>query len=120
MSLPCLHVDEAVPPSADYIGCMKTGGIMRTPNLRWYEPQHELFGGQEYFTHAWGSIYVLSDHAARTLAKVSAIVPEGLRFFNNEGEDGRRNRARPAYAVLETRLCVLRAELVHEHSHVQT
>ena len=59
---------------------------MRDPKLRWYEPQHVLIGDNTYFTHAWGSIYVLSDHAARTLAQVSAVVPEGLRFFNNEGK----------------------------------
>ena len=66
---------------------------MRDPNMRWFEPQHELIGGRHYFTHAWGSIYVLSDHAARTLAKVSAVVPEGLRFFNNEGKSSLTQRA---------------------------
>ena len=59
---------------------------MRDPKLRWYEPQHALLGDQKYFTHAWGSVYVLSDHAASTLARVSEAVPDGLRFFNNEGK----------------------------------
>lgn len=71
---------------ADYIGCMKTGSVFRDAGLRWYEPQHSLIGGKNYFTHAWGSIYVLSGHAAKTLALVSSVVPEGLRFFNNEGK----------------------------------
>jgi hypothetical protein len=65
---------------------MKTGSVFRDANLRWYEPQHALIGGKTYFTHAWGSIYVLSGHAAKTLALVSSVVPEGLRFFNNEGK----------------------------------
>ena len=70
---------------ADYIGCMKTGQVFRDPNLRWFEPQNSLIGGKSYFTHAWGSIYVLSSHAASILATLSAAAPEGLRFFNNEG-----------------------------------
>lgn len=65
---------------------MKTGTVFRDQNLRWFEPQHALIGGESYFTHAWGSIYVLSGHAAKTLALVSSAVPNGLRFFNNEGK----------------------------------
>lgn len=67
----------------DYIGCMKTGQIMKSPEWRWYEPQHAVLGGGHYFTHAWGSIYVLSGKAACSVAQM----PEGsLRFFANEGE----------------------------------
>lgn len=65
---------------------MKTGTVFRDPYLRWYEPQHSLIGGESYFTHAWGSIYVLSGHAASTLALISSAAPTGLRFFSNEGE----------------------------------
>lgn len=67
---------------AEYIGCMKTGAIFKDAQLRWYEPQHELLGGSMYFTHSWGSIYVLSGHIAQDIASIQ----EGrLRFFNNEG-----------------------------------
>ena len=38
---------------ADYIGCMKTGPVIKSPKYRWYEPQHTLIGA-EYFAHAWG------------------------------------------------------------------
>ncbi|DBA81436.1 TPA: hypothetical protein ACH3X1_007222 [Trebouxia sp. C0004] len=66
---------------SDYIGCMKTGRIMTSPEWRWYEPQHAVLGGGEYFTHAWGSIYVLSGNAALRVAQM----PTGsLRFFANE------------------------------------
>ena len=66
---------------ADYIGCMKTGPIYTTKNFRWYEPQHAVLGSQSYFTHCWGSIYVLSGRAAQMLASVE---PSLLRFFANE------------------------------------
>lgn len=79
---PCRHCAPVY--SAEYVGCMKTGGIMKDTNLRWYEPQHAVLGGSTYFTHAWGSIYVLSGHIARDVASIE----EGrLRFFNNEGTD---------------------------------
>ena len=65
---------------ADYIGCMKTGPIYTSRQYRWFEPQHAVLGG-EYFTHCWGTIYVLSGHAADLLA---AMDPSKLRFFANE------------------------------------
>ena len=56
---------------------------MKSPEWRWYEPQHAVLGGGHYFTHAWGSIYVLSGKAAANIARM----PDGsLRFFANEGE----------------------------------
>ena len=74
---------KAVVVLADYIGCMKTGRIMTSPEWRWYEPQHAVLGGGEYFTHAWGSIYVLSGDAALRVAQM----PTGsMRFFANEGD----------------------------------
>ncbi|GAB4819945.1 hypothetical protein N2152v2_006991 [Parachlorella kessleri] len=68
---------------ADYVGCMKTGTVIKSPQQRWYEPQHAIFGGSDswYFTHAWGPIYVLSGRVAEYLA---AQRPGSLRFFNNE------------------------------------
>lgn len=66
---------------SDYVGCMKTGRIMTSPEWRWYEPQHAVLGGKEYFTHAWGSIYVLSGKAALTIAQLPA---NSMRYFANE------------------------------------
>lgn len=43
----------AVGAPADYIGCMKTGPVMKSNKYRWFEPQHMLIGA-EYFAHAWG------------------------------------------------------------------
>jgi hypothetical protein len=75
--------DKAAAVFADYVGCMKTGRIMTSPEWRWYEPQHAVLGGGEYFTHAWGSIYVLSGNAALRVAQM----PTGsMRFFANEGD----------------------------------
>ncbi|KAL3142375.1 hypothetical protein ABBQ38_002711 [Trebouxia sp. C0009 RCD-2024] len=65
---------------SDYIGCMKTGQIMTSPEWRWYEPQHAVLGSKQYFTHAWGSIYVLSGTAASSIAQM----PSRMRYFANE------------------------------------
>lgn len=54
---------------------------MTSPEWRWYEPQHAVLGSREYFTHAWGSIYVLSGTAATAIAEM----PSRLRYFANEG-----------------------------------
>lgn len=56
---------------------------MKDPHWRWYEPQHEVLGSTTYFTHAWGSLYVVS---GRIAAILSAVNPGTLRFFNNEGD----------------------------------
>jgi galactosylxylosylprotein 3-beta-galactosyltransferase len=69
--------------AADYVGCMKTGQIIKSPRYRWYEPQHALLGGNNYFTHAWGSLYVLSGRVAADLA---AMRDGSLRHFANEGK----------------------------------
>ena len=61
---------------------MKTGQIIKSPRWRWYEPQHVLLGGQGYFTHAWGTLYVLSGQAA---ADLSSMRDGALRHFANEG-----------------------------------
>lgn len=50
-------------------------------SLRWFEPQHSLLA-KHYFTHVWGSSYVVSGRAAGAIT----ILPVGLlRFFANEG-----------------------------------
>jgi hypothetical protein len=61
---------------------MKRGQIFTNPNQRWYEPQHGLLGDSDYFTHTWGTIYVLSGRAA---AWISGFNPGNMRYFNNEG-----------------------------------
>ncbi|KAK9909511.1 hypothetical protein WJX75_003351 [Coccomyxa subellipsoidea] len=67
---------------ADYIGCMKNGDVYSDPAMRWFERQWPLLG-KTYFTHAWGTLYVLSGKVAAHLSSV----PDGLlRFFGNEGE----------------------------------
>ncbi|PSC68247.1 putative glucan 1,3-alpha-glucosidase [Micractinium conductrix] len=66
---------------ADYLGCFKTGAIVKSPKWRWYEPQHVLLGGASYFAHTWGSAYVVSGRAAADLA---AQRPGSLRQFANE------------------------------------
>ena len=66
---------------ADYIGCMKNGDVYSDSKYRWYERQWPLLG-KTYFTHAWGTLYVVSGRAASSLAGL----PSGaLRFFTNEG-----------------------------------
>ena len=66
---------------ADYIGCMKNGDVYSDPKYRWFERQWPLLG-KTYFTHAWGTLYVVSGRAASSLAGL----PIGaLRFFTNEG-----------------------------------
>lgn len=56
---------------------------MKSPEWRWYEPQHAVLGGETYFTHAWGSIYVLS---GKTASMIAAMPLGSFRFFANEGE----------------------------------
>ncbi|KAL4422945.1 hypothetical protein ABPG75_009142 [Micractinium tetrahymenae] len=67
--------------AADYVGCFKTGGIVKSPKWRWYEPQHALLGGASYFAHAWGSAYVVGGRVAADLA---AMRDGALRHFANE------------------------------------
>ena len=66
---------------ADYIGCMKNGDVYSDAKYRWFERLWPLLG-KTYFTHAWGTLYVVSGKAATALASM----PSGsLRFFTNEG-----------------------------------
>lgn len=68
---------------AEYVGCMKTGVVIKSPHQRWYEPQHAILGGpnSQYFTHAWGPVYAVSGRVAHLL---TTLPPGSLRFFNNE------------------------------------
>ena len=42
---------------------LQTGQILKSPQFRWWEPQHVLLGGASYFAHAWGPAYALSGAA---------------------------------------------------------
>ena len=66
--------------NADYIGCMKHGEVLTSPNYKWYEPQHGLLG-KEYFAHSWGSLYILSNNA---VTAILSIDDKHLRNFANE------------------------------------
>ena len=68
---------------ADYIGCMKNGPVYSDKKYRWHERQWPLLG-DNYFTHAWGTLYVLSGRIARQIGNI----PDGsFRFFSNEGRE---------------------------------
>lgn len=54
---------------------------MKSPQWRWYEPQHALLGGASYFAHAWGSAYVVG---GRVAADLGAMRDGALRHFANE------------------------------------
>lgn len=82
-----MRVDRVVPAvqqwqseQADYVGCMKQGAVFKDKSLRWFEPQHALLG-DKYFTHTWGSAYVVSSGAVQAIV---AVPPGRLRFFDNE------------------------------------
>jgi len=49
--------DKAAAVFADYIGCMKTGRIMTSPEWRWYEPQHAVWG-EANTSHMPGAAYM--------------------------------------------------------------
>ncbi|KAK9828752.1 hypothetical protein WJX72_001925 [[Myrmecia] bisecta] len=74
-------VQQWTQDGAEYVGCMKTGDIVTSPEWRWFEPQHQMLGSKSYFTHAWGSIYVVSGAVAEDLASRR---PGSLRQFTNE------------------------------------
>ncbi len=61
---------------------MKNGDVYSDPRMRWFERQWQLLG-KTYFTHAWGTFYVLSSAIATQISSL----PDGLlRFFGNEGK----------------------------------
>lgn len=63
-----------------YIGCMKTGPVVKDPKFKWFEPKAHLLGS-EYFLHAYGPIYALSQPVVSTL---SLLPEDSLRLFMNE------------------------------------
>ena len=60
---------------------MKNGPVYTDRKYRWFEHQWPLLG-DKYFTHAWGTLYVLS---GRIAAQIGSIPDGTLRFFSNEG-----------------------------------
>ena len=60
---------------------MKNGPVYTDRKYRWFERQWPLLG-DKYFTHAWGTLYVLS---GRIAAQIGSIPDGTLRFFSNEG-----------------------------------
>eukprot|EP00850_Spirogloea_muscicola_P001104 SM000004S14974 [mRNA] locus=s4:544352:547097:- [translate_table: standard] len=63
-----------------YIGCFKKGQVIRDPKQKWYEPASWLLG-QEYFLHAYGPIYALSQQVVESFLVLGEI---GLRMLSNE------------------------------------
>ena len=60
--------------------CTSTPDRLLLPGLN-PEPW-QVLGSSNYFTHAWGSMYILS---GRVAAQLAAMSPGMLRFFANEG-----------------------------------
>lgn len=65
---------------AGYIGCMKHGYVWKEEGERWYEPQH-LLVGNEYFLHAYGSLYATSGEVVKNVVLKNY---DNLRLFSNE------------------------------------
>ncbi|KAJ7534906.1 hypothetical protein O6H91_12G009600 [Diphasiastrum complanatum] len=49
-----------------YLGCMKSGPVLAQKGVRYHEPEHWKFGdgGNRYFRHATGQLYVISQELA--------------------------------------------------------
>ncbi|KMZ56773.1 Glycosyltransferase, family GT31 [Zostera marina] len=49
-----------------YIGCMKSGPVLSSKNVKYHEPEYWKFGeeGNKYFRHATGQIYAISKELA--------------------------------------------------------
>ena len=77
----CTRIKRWPFSAADYIGCMKNGPVYTDRKYHWFERQWPLLG-DKYFTHAWGTLYVLS---GRIAAQIGSIPDGSLRFFSNEG-----------------------------------
>ncbi|KAH7352870.1 hypothetical protein KP509_19G068100 [Ceratopteris richardii] len=54
-----------------YIGCMKSGPVLAQKDVKYYEPEHWKFGGQNnrYFKHATGQLYAISRELAIYILK---------------------------------------------------
>lgn len=62
-----------------YVGCMKSGPVLRNRWSRWYEPEAWRLAPQ-YFQHAAGQVYVLS----RGLVEFMVDHADALHLFANE------------------------------------
>lgn len=65
-----------------YIGCMKSGPVLSSKNVKYHEPEYWKFGeeGNKYFRHATGQIYAIS----KDLATYISINQPILHKFANE------------------------------------
>jgi galactosylxylosylprotein 3-beta-galactosyltransferase len=70
----------------DVAGCAKNGPVLNDPALKWSEPAAALLG-DSYYTHFWGSAYVLSARAAGAVAALAADGVAGLRARALANED---------------------------------
>lgn len=70
----------------DVAGCAKNGPVLSDPAFKWAEPAAALLG-DAYFTHFWGSAYVLSARAARAVAALALAGVGGLRARALANED---------------------------------
>ncbi|XP_017643296.1 beta-1,3-galactosyltransferase 7-like isoform X3 [Gossypium arboreum] len=65
-----------------YIGCMKSGPVLSSKNVKYHEPEYWKFGeeGNKYFRHATGQIYAIS----KELATYISINQPILHKYANE------------------------------------
>ncbi|MBA0693619.1 hypothetical protein Goari_003981, partial [Gossypium aridum] len=65
-----------------YIGCMKSGPVLSSKNVKYHEPEFWKFGeeGNKYFRHATGQIYAIS----KELATYISINQPILHKYANE------------------------------------
>lgn len=65
-----------------YIGCMKSGPVLSSKNVKYHEPEYWKFGeeGNKYFRHATGQIYAIS----KELAMYISINHPILHMYANE------------------------------------
>ncbi|KAM7256712.1 hypothetical protein ACFE04_012453 [Oxalis oulophora] len=59
-----------------YIGCMKSGPVLASRNVKYNEPEHWKFGeeGNKYFRHATGQIYAISKDLAAYISNNQHIL----------------------------------------------
>ncbi|GBG76833.1 hypothetical protein CBR_g23049 [Chara braunii] len=63
-----------------YIGCMKKGPVITDRRYKWFEPDAFMLG-REYFLHAWGPMYILSN---QVVSSIVALPSGSLRMLANE------------------------------------
>ncbi|CAH9142950.1 unnamed protein product [Cuscuta epithymum] len=59
-----------------YIGCMKSGPVLYSKNVKYHEPEYWRFGdmGNKYFRHATGQIYAISKDLAKFITDNGQIL----------------------------------------------